>query len=125
MLEVAAGAAEERHLSNIIFRHGYAEKLPFEDASFEVVINRYSAHHWYDVGQALREVNRVLKPGGALIMMDIMLPGHPVRDIWLQTVEALRDTSHVRNYSSGEWLAMANKALLVTNTIYCWSYTYG
>lgn len=73
MLEVAAGAAEERHLSNIIFRHGYAEKLPFEDASFEVVINRYSAHHWYDVGQALREVNRVLKPGGALIIMDIML----------------------------------------------------
>lgn len=114
MLEVAAGAAEERHLSNIIFRHGYAEKLPFEDASFEVVINRYSAHHWYDVGQALREVNRVLKPGGALIMMDIMLPGHPVRD-----------TSHVRNYSSGEWLAMANKALLVTNTIYCWSFTHG
>lgn len=58
-------------------------------------------------------------------MMDIMLPGHSVRDIWLQTVEALRDTSHVRNYSSGEWLAMANKALLVTNTIYCWSFTHG
>ncbi|SQH41784.1 S-adenosyl-L-methionine (SAM)-dependent methyltransferase PhcB [Salmonella enterica] len=46
-----------------------------------------------------------------------MSPGHPVRDIWLQTVEALRDTSHVRNYSSGEWLTMVNKAMLVTNTV--------
>lgn len=72
MLEVVAGAAEERHLSNITLRQGYAEKLPFEDASFEVVISRYSAHHWHDVGQALREVNRVLKPGGVLIIMDVM-----------------------------------------------------
>lgn len=102
---------------NITLRQGYAEKLPFEDASFEVVISRYSAHHWHDVGQALREVNRVLKPGGVLIIMDVMSPGHPVRDIWLQTVEALRDTSHVRNYSSGEWLAMVNNAMLVTNTV--------
>ncbi|EDV3803913.1 methyltransferase domain-containing protein [Salmonella enterica subsp. diarizonae] len=117
MLEVVAGAAEERHSSNITLRQGYAEKLPFEDSSFEVVISRYSAHHWHDVGQALREVNRVLKPGGVLIIMDVMSPGHPVRDIWLQTVEALRDTSHVRNYSSGEWLAMINKAMLVTNTV--------
>lgn len=117
MLEVVAGAAEERHLRNITLRLGYAEELPFEDASFEVVISRYSAHHWHDVGQALREVHRVLKPGGVLIIMDVMSPGHPVRDIWLQTVEALRDTSHVRNYSSGEWLAMVNKAMLVTNTV--------
>jgi hypothetical protein len=49
--------------------------------------------------------------------MDVMSPGHPVRDIWLQTVEALRDTSHVRNYSSGEWLALANEAGLAINQL--------
>ncbi|HIF6276907.1 TPA: class I SAM-dependent methyltransferase, partial [Raoultella ornithinolytica] len=96
---------------------GYAETLPFADASFDVVISRYSAHHWHDVGQALREVKRVLKPGGVMIIMDVMSPGHPVRDIWLQTVEALRDTSHVRNYSSGEWLALANEAGLAVNQL--------
>ncbi len=116
-LRLSLERRKKDYLSNITLRQGYAEKLPFEDASFEVVISRYSAHHWHDVGQALREVYRVLKPGGVLIIMDVMSPGHPVRDIWLQTVEALRDTSHVRNYSSGEWLTMVNNAMLVTNTV--------
>lgn len=115
MLEVVTAAAKEKGFSNIVTQQGYAETLPFADASFDVVISRYSAHHWHDVGQALREVKRVLKPGGVMIIMDVMSPGHPVRDVWLQTVEALRDTSHVRNYSSGEWLALANDAGLVIN----------
>lgn len=117
MLDVVAQAAKAKGLNNIDTRQGYAESLPFEDSLFDVVISRYSAHHWHDVGQALREVTRVLKPGGILIIMDVMSPGHPVRDIWLQTVEALRDTSHVRNYSSGEWLALINDANLIADTL--------
>ncbi|MDM2969981.1 MULTISPECIES: class I SAM-dependent methyltransferase [unclassified Citrobacter] len=117
MLEVVVQAAKEKGLENIATRQGYAENLPFEDHAFDVVISRYSAHHWHDVGLALREVNRVLKAGGVLIMMDVMSPGHPVRDIWLQTVEALRDTSHVRNYSSGEWLSLVNDANLIVDTL--------
>jgi ubiquinone/menaquinone biosynthesis C-methylase UbiE len=58
-----------------VTQQGYAETLPFADASFDVVISRYSAHHWHDVGQALREVKRVLKPGGVMIIMDVMSPG--------------------------------------------------
>ena len=92
-------------------------ELPFDDASFEVVISRYSAHHWHDVGQALREVKRVLKPGGIFIIMDVMSPGHPVRNIWLQTVEALRDTSHVQNYASGEWLSLITEAGLIARSL--------
>lgn len=117
MLEVVAAAAKEKGFSNIVTQQGYAETLPFADACFDVVISRYSAHHWHDVGQALREVKRVLKPGGVIIVMDVMSPGHPVRDVWLQTVEALRDTSHVRNYSSGEWLTLATEAGLVVNQL--------
>lgn len=118
MLEVVVGAAKEKGLDNITTRRGYAESLPFEDRTFDVVISRYSAHHWHDVGRALREVHRVLKPGGVVIVMDVMSPGQPVRDIWLQTVEALRDTSHVRNYSGGEWISFFNDANLITNTLF-------
>lgn len=117
MMDVVTHAAQDKGLNNITTRQGYAESLPFDDESFEVVISRYSAHHWHDVGQALREIKRVLKPGGIFIIMDIMSPGNPVRDIWLQTVEALRDTSHVRNYSSGEWFAMMTEAGLISRSL--------
>lgn len=119
MLSVVNDAAKTRGIFNIATRQGYAEVLPFDDGSFDVVISRYSAHHWHDVGKALREVKRVLKPGGIVIFMDVMSPGHPVLDIWLQTVEALRDTSHVRNYSSGEWLSLFNDAGLVSQNLLC------
>lgn len=119
MLSVVSEAAKTRNISNIKTQQGYAEALPFTDESFDVVISRYSAHHWHDVGKALREVRRVLKPGGVVVFMDVMSPGHPVLDIWLQTVEALRDTSHVHNYSSGELLSMFNDAGLVTQNLLC------
>ena len=108
MLAVVAQAAKDKHLDNIRVQQGVAESLPFADNSADVIISRYSAHHWHDVGQALREVARVLKPGGKFIMMDVVSPGHPLLDIYLQTIEVLRDTSHVRNYSPGEWLNMSS-----------------
>ncbi|CNB75281.1 class I SAM-dependent methyltransferase [Yersinia intermedia] len=117
MLQVVSQAATDKKLTNIDVQQGLAESLPFDDQSFDIVISRYSAHHWHDVGQALREVKRVLRPGGKVIFMDVVSPGHPVLDIYLQTVEVLRDTSHVRNYSPGEWLARVTDAGLVINEV--------
>lgn len=117
MLETVGNAARERGLNNLQTRQGYAESLPFADESFDIVISRYSAHHWQDVGQALREIKRVLRPGGTVIVMDVMSPGNAVLDIWLQTIEALRDTSHVKNYSSGEWSTMFSDAGLLTTSV--------
>lgn len=108
MLAVVQQAAHARGFNNIDTCQGQAETLPFPPASFDVVISRYSAHHWHDVGKALREVKRVLKPGGVFILMDIASTGQPVRDVLLQTMEMLRDPSHVHNYSQGEWLRMVN-----------------
>jgi ubiquinone/menaquinone biosynthesis C-methylase UbiE len=110
MLEVVASAASERGLGNISTQHGAAEQLPFADGEFDYVFSRYSAHHWSDLGLALREVRRVLKPGGVACFIDVMSPGSPLLDTYLQSVEVLRDTSHVRDYSAGEWLSQVNEA---------------
>lgn len=110
MLDVVARAAAERGLANIVTERGAAERLPFADASFDFVFSRYSAHHWSDLGLALREVRRVLKPGGVAAFIDILSPGSPLLDTYLQSVEVLRDTSHVRDYSAGEWLQQVSEA---------------
>lgn len=110
MLAVVAQSATERKLSNIVTCQGQAERLPFADGAFDYVLSRYSAHHWQDAGQGVREIGRVLKPGGQAVIIDVCSPGHPLLDTYLQTVEVLRDTSHVRDYSSSEWLQLASDA---------------
>ncbi|MBM7060868.1 class I SAM-dependent methyltransferase [Pseudomonas sp. UL073] len=110
MLAVVAAAAGERGLANIRTEQGAAERLPFADASFDFVFSRYSAHHWSDVGLALREVRRVLKSGGVAAFIDVIAPGSPLLDSHLQAVELLRDTSHVRDYSAAEWLRLVGDA---------------
>ncbi|KWR87410.1 class I SAM-dependent methyltransferase [Cupriavidus sp. IDO] len=110
MLAVVAGAARERGLANIRTQQGAAEVLPFADASFCAVVSRMSAHHWRDVPAALREIRRVLKPGGKLILIDIAGAEDPLRDTWLQSVELLRDPSHVRDYTGPAWRAMLEAA---------------
>ncbi|HCF4749156.1 TPA: class I SAM-dependent methyltransferase [Pseudomonas aeruginosa] len=117
MLAVVAQSAAKRGMANIRTEQGKAESLPFADGEFDFVFSRYSTHHWRDVGLALREVRRVLKPGGVAIFVDVAAPGQALPDTFLQTVELLRDTSHVRNYSPAEWARLSGEAgLLVTGS---------
>ena len=51
MLDVVARAAQERGLTNLSTQQGVVERLPFADASFDLVLSRYSAHHWRDSTQ--------------------------------------------------------------------------
>ena len=110
MIDVVAGEARRRVLANISTRVGQVESLPFEDASFDWVCTRYSAHHWTDIRTALSEARRVLKRGGGFIVIDTCAPPNPLLDTHLQTIELLRDGSHVRNYTPAEWKSMLTGA---------------
>jgi ubiquinone/menaquinone biosynthesis C-methylase UbiE len=110
MLAVVEREAAARELPKIATVQGMAEELPFPEAHFDCVISRYSAHHWHDVPAALREVRRVLKPGGRALLIDTAGGETPLLDTHLQAVEILRDPSHVRDYSAREWLALFREA---------------
>ena len=103
MLAAVQQAAKDRGLSNIVTRQGAVERLPFEDASFDFVLSRFSAHHWRDFAAGLREARRVLKRDGTAVFMDAVTPGQGLLDTYLQAIELLRDPSHFRNYSRAEW----------------------
>jgi ubiquinone/menaquinone biosynthesis C-methylase UbiE len=106
MLNVVEQEGHARGYAAIETRRGPAEQLTFDDASFDLIATRYSAHHWSCVTAAVGEMARVLKPGGTLIVIDVVSPTSPLLDTMLQTIEVLRDMSHVRNYRLSEWLAM-------------------
>src|ERR1700749_2920904 len=90
MLAVVAGAAKERGLTNLKTQQGVVESLPFADASFDLVLSRYSTHHWRDFDAGLREGARVLKPGGIAGFADSVAPPTPLLDTFYQTIEILR-----------------------------------
>jgi len=103
MLETVAAEAHKRGLENVVTKRGAAETLPCPDASFDVVATRYSAHHWGAFRDGLAQMRRVVKPGGLALFMDVVSPGVALLDTWLQSLELLRDPSHVRNASVEEW----------------------
>ena len=61
MLAAVAATARGKGLSNIETVEAPAERLPFEDSTFDFVASRFSAHHWRDFGAGLREARRALR----------------------------------------------------------------
>jgi SAM-dependent methyltransferase len=105
MLDTVAVEARRRGLDNLVTKRSAAEALPCPDASFDVVATRYSAHHWGAFRDGLAQMRRAVKTDGLALFMDVVSPGVPLLDTWLQTLELLRDPSHVRNASVAEWQA--------------------
>ena len=60
-----------KDVPNLQFIQGDAESLPFEDHTFDVVINVESSHCYGNVDAFIKEVSRVLKPGGYFSWVDL------------------------------------------------------
>jgi SAM-dependent methyltransferase len=103
MLAAVKATAAQRRLPQIQVQQANAQALPFADGTFDLVCSRYSAHHWRDPPAALREMRRVARPGGTLLMIDLLGDESPLVDTHLQAIELLRDPSHVRDYSPSQW----------------------
>ena len=103
MLEQGRRLARERGLENIEFEQTSAENLPFSDDSFDRVTSRQSAHHYLDIGSALRQVARVLAPEGRFVLIDSVSPEDDECDAFLNRIERLRDPSHVRDHRVSQW----------------------
>jgi ubiquinone/menaquinone biosynthesis C-methylase UbiE len=69
MLEKSRCNADRLRLA-VDFMHGDAENLPFDDGSFDIVMNRYLLWTLPDPKTAVNEWSRVVKSGGKLILID-------------------------------------------------------
>ena len=94
MLEQARALQKERRLTNVSWRQGDVLSLPYDDGEFSIVSSRFAFHHLLDPLAALKEMVRVCKPGGCVVVAD-SAPSAGKADAF-NAVERLRDPSHVR-----------------------------
>lgn len=73
MLDIA-----RKKYPGITFLEGFAEKLPFDDASFDIVSAGFGVRNFEDLEQGMREFRRVLKPGGYALIIEPMIPRNTV-----------------------------------------------
>lgn len=67
-------AAARRLTPAANIQRGLAEELPLPAASVDLALSTMSFHHWGDQAAALREIARVLRPGGHFILADMAPP---------------------------------------------------
>lgn len=110
MVREARRLAADREARNIRFLQATAESLPFRDRSFDIATCRIAPHHFVSVPAFLREIHRVLRPTGRLVLTDSSSPEESEPYTWHQAVEVLRDPTHLRNYTPSEWKSMIAEA---------------
>jgi SAM-dependent methyltransferase len=110
MLGAARDFAAREGAGAVRFLAGDVEALPFREGSFGTVTCRIAAHHFAALLPPLREVARVLRPGGSFLVQDIL--GHDDEELagFILEIERRRDPSHVRAYRQLEWTAFLRAA---------------
>jgi len=118
MLAIAKERTKQHGVSNVSFRIGDAANLPFEKEEFDLVVCRLALHHMQNPAQAVREMARVCRPGGSVLVEDIHASEHAERAAYQDRWEKLRDPSHVRTLPISEHLRVFREAGLEINQIF-------
>ncbi|RAL24271.1 class I SAM-dependent methyltransferase [Thermoflavimicrobium daqui] len=110
MLQVASVEADRRNITNISFVLGDAEALPFINSYFDLVTCRIASHHFPHIKKAIKEMVRVLCKQGLLILIDNFVPSDPESAQLMNSIEKLRDPSHVECLSIEQWQQLLNES---------------
>jgi ubiquinone/menaquinone biosynthesis C-methylase UbiE len=106
MMEKAEENLSKARVSNLEFRVGDAESIPLEDNSVDAVVGNMVLHHCPNPESAVKEMVRVLKPNGSLVLAD--MEEHKERwlkdevaDLWLgfnlQKIKEMLQTAGLKN----------------------------
>lgn len=101
MLEQARATQQAQSLTNVSWDQGDVAALPYPDSAFTIVTCRFAFHHFPRPLPVLREMKRVCRPGGRIVVAD-SAPSASQADAF-NAMERLRDPSHTRALPVEEW----------------------
>ena len=93
----------QEHGAGVTFAQLDAEALPFADSTFDAATCRVAPHHFPDVALFVREMARIVKPGGIVAVVDQLSPPHKQAARYVNAFEKLRDLSHGWAYNRYAW----------------------
>ena len=117
-LAIAEKNRRERGLANVRVQRGDADRLPFAEGEFDVVVCRFAFHHFEDPGRVMREMARVCRPQGTIAVEDLVSSEHRARSDYQNRFERLRDPSHTRALPPSELLGLFTAAGLELERLY-------
>jgi ubiquinone/menaquinone biosynthesis C-methylase UbiE len=110
MLDRARQHATDTGVANVNWDRGDVMSLPYADGAFDIVVTRFSMHHFPDPLGVLREMVRVCAPGGRVVVVDMYASEEPAKAAEWNRLEKLRDPSHVRCLTLPELQALFGQA---------------
>jgi SAM-dependent methyltransferase len=110
MIEKAREEAAREGIDNVELSVGDATSLEFEDASFDGAVTRLSFHHIPAPQRVLEEMARTVRPGGWVIVSDLLTDEEADAQAWHQEIERLRDPSHWATLTPARLRAMGETA---------------
>ena len=89
---------------------GLSENLPFRSGSFDAVVLRLALHHFLEPTAALASAKSALRPGGRLVVLDLLAPDNAEARALRDALERFRDPSHTTLLSREEMHAHIQQA---------------
>jgi len=102
MLDRARKRCAGAGLDNVRFEQGDAAAMPFDAAAFDGIVTRLAVHHFLEPGRVLAEMYRVLRPGGILVIADVISSENADEAALHNAIEVIRDPSHIRMLPASE-----------------------
>jgi len=106
LLRQALKFQAQQHVTNACFDRGDAEQLPYPNAAFDLVTCRFAFHHLPKPALVFKEMLRVAKPEGRLVIIDSLSPEIDSKFEHHNRIERLRDPSHTESLRLTTFLAM-------------------
>ncbi|MBY6035689.1 demethylmenaquinone methyltransferase [Fictibacillus nanhaiensis] len=116
MLKVGREKLKKRHTPQVTFIHGNAMELPFEENSFDFVTIGFGLRNVPDYLQTLKEMARVVKPGGRVVCLETSHPTVPVFKqlfaLYFTYIMPVFGKLFAKSYQEYAWLQESTEAFL-------------